>query len=199
MALECAKRREEYLKSKVQAATPIRLCTSQRVVRAQFFKQNPLFSAHFRLFSMCTAGKDIGNFRFETQCLLSHLSFYLKLMQESRQQGFEFKNIEVRLTELEESKRREVLQRQVLTPLRTQFPKTNCRFAPERDIGRGYYAKVCFHISAKNAAGQEINLVDGGFTDWTEQLLSNRKESLFISGLGTALVCKAFKLNASLA
>jgi len=27
--------------------------------------------------------------------------------------------------------------------------------------------------------------VDGGFTDWTQQLLSNRKERLLISGMGS--------------
>ena len=28
-------------------------------------------------------------------------------------------------------------------------------------------------------------LIDGGFTTWTQQLLSNNKERLLISGLGT--------------
>jgi hypothetical protein len=29
-----------------------------------------------------------------------------------------------------------------------------------------------------------LELVDGGSTDWTQQLLGNRKERLLISGLG---------------
>ena len=35
------------------------------------------------------------------------------------------------------------------------------------------------------AAGAEFFLADGGFTDWTRRLLSDRKERLLISGLGS--------------
>ena len=38
--------------------------------------------------------------------------------------------------------------------------------------------------------GNQINLSDGGFVDWTQQLLSNKKHRLFISGIGTELVYK---------
>ena len=37
---------------------------------------------------------------------------------------------------------------------------------------------------AQDQAGTESFLVDGGFTDWTQQLLSNRKERLLISSMG---------------
>jgi hypothetical protein len=38
---------------------------------------------------------------------------------------------------------------------------------------------------ARDAAGTDYSIVDGGFTDWTQQLLSNRKERLLISGMGS--------------
>jgi hypothetical protein len=37
---------------------------------------------------------------------------------------------------------------------------------------------------AKDIQGVDHNLVDGGFTNWTQQLLSNAKERLLISGIG---------------
>lgn len=35
---------------------------------------------------------------------------------------------------------------------------------------------------------QEIDIADGGFTDWTQQLLNNKKERLLISGFGLSLL-----------
>ena len=36
----------------------------------------------------------------------------------------------------------------------------------------------------------EIEIADGGFVDWTQQLLGNRKERLLISGFGMGLIYK---------
>jgi ribosomal protein S18 acetylase RimI-like enzyme len=41
---------------------------------------------------------------------------------------------------------------------------------------------------ARDQAGRDYFRVDGGFTDWTQQFLSNRKERLLISGLGSEQV-----------
>jgi hypothetical protein len=41
-------------------------------------------------------------------------------------------------------------------------------------------------------AGTELELIDGGFTTWTQQLLSNRKKRLLISGLGVERLCSQF-------
>jgi hypothetical protein len=52
-------------------------------------------------------------------------------------------------------------------------------------------------VDARNRAGDEFPLVDGGFTTWTQQLLSNAKERLLISGLGTELLCSRFTAAAN--
>ncbi|MFQ5398910.1 MAG: hypothetical protein ACE5E7_04850 [Anaerolineae bacterium] len=39
-------------------------------------------------------------------------------------------------------------------------------------------------------------MVDGGFTDWTQQLLSSHKERLLASGIGSEKVCSVFSLEA---
>lgn len=43
----------------------------------------------------------------------------------------------------------------------------------------GYYQGLCFKVYLD---GQEIG--DGGFVDWTQRLLSDRKERLLITGIG---------------
>jgi hypothetical protein len=54
----------------------------------------------------------------------------------------------------------------------------------ERTRALDYYSGACLRISLETAAGDELELVDGGFPDWTQLLLGNRKERLLISGLG---------------
>ena len=52
-----------------------------------------------------------------------------------------------------------------------------------RQRGRGYYRDLCFKVYA-NTGGHLEEIGDGGFTDWTAQLLTNAKERLLISGIG---------------
>lgn len=49
--------------------------------------------------------------------------------------------------------------------------------------GRGYYTGLCFKIFAA-FGGTQLEVADGGFVDWTQQLLGSRKERLLISGFG---------------
>jgi hypothetical protein len=50
---------------------------------------------------------------------------------------------------------------------------------------RGCYRDLCFKIFGTDASGSELEVGDGGMTDWTQQLLGDRKERLLISGVGT--------------
>jgi hypothetical protein len=55
----------------------------------------------------------------------------------------------------------------------------------------GYYKDIRFHIYAPSGK-QAIELVDGGVTDWTARLLSNNKERVVISGIGTENLLRDF-------
>lgn len=58
-------------------------------------------------------------------------------------------------------------------------PETKTIIDREREAGRGYYQKTCFKLYVDN-----VDLGDGGYTDWTAAISSNRKECCFISGVG---------------
>ena len=45
------------------------------------------------------------------------------------------------------------------------------------------------YAGAFSVAVDGVSLVDGGFVDWTQRLLSDRKERLLISGIGTERLC----------
>jgi hypothetical protein len=67
----------------------------------------------------------------------------------------------------------------VIEAVRAALPQASITEDPSRQSGRGYYVGLCFKV---HAGGREVG--DGGFTDWTAQLLGNRKERQLISGYG---------------
>jgi hypothetical protein len=148
--------------------------------------------AHFRLLGLCSAGRDEGSFQFETTSLVEQISFYIRLLREASQLGYQAHQLRITLTDLDKGRREETLVSQVLTPLMANNPDVIFELDPNRETGRGYYVNACFHIYASNMAGSEFELIDGGFTTWTQQLLSNNKERLLISGLGTERFCSQF-------
>ena len=49
--------------------------------------------------------------------------------------------------------------------------------------GQRYYTRACFKVNSK-VGDRRFEVADGGFTDWTERLLDDRRERLLISGAG---------------
>ena len=85
-----------------------------------------------------------------------------------------------------------LLEAEVLTPLRAEFPEAQFSLNPRRLEGLGYYSSFALRISPLAPDGNRYPIVDGGFTDWTARLLGNRKERLLISGVGSEFACKTF-------
>ncbi len=85
------------------------------------------------------------------------------------------------------------IQNKAISKLETEYPKVNFEFNPHRVNGIGYYENLCFGIKAKNKEGVTFSLIDGGSTNWTQKILRNGKERLFISGIGSELFCRNFK------
>jgi len=194
LALECAVRRRAHLKSPGEKSRRVRLCTSHRLLRAQQF-HGPATFAHFRLFGLCSAGRDEGASRFETEELAEQLGFYLRLLTALEQEGYQIRGLRVALTDLGGIPI-EQLRTEVMDDLVARFPDVSVGFAPERTTGRGYYEGLCFHVYVTDSAGEERFLVDGGFTNWTQKLLSNQKERLLISGIGSERLCSLFHPDA---
>jgi hypothetical protein len=192
LALECASRRRHLLRGSPQSRERVRLCASHRVVRGQAYRDAPGVLPHFRLLGLCAAGRDEGSFQFEATSLVEQIAFYLRLLREVSQLGYLAHRLRVTLTDLEQGRREQTLIEQVLSPLMVNYPGVLCELDLDRKTGRGYYVGACFHVYATNMAGTEFELIDGGFTTWTQQVLSNTKERLLISGLGTERLCSQF-------
>jgi hypothetical protein len=196
LALECAVRRRAHLRAPGQRHQRVRLCASQRLLRPQSFS-GPVSFAHFRLFGMCTAGRDEGSYRFELDALAEQLAFYLRLFAALQAHGYGFRKIRVAITDLAGGAHEQALRADIMTPMAAEFPDVRWVLDPDRSAGRNYYDRLCFAAYASDAADQEYMLVDGGFTTWTQQLLSNQKERLLISGIGTERLCSVFHAGAA--
>jgi len=181
MALECALLRKKQ--------DTVKLCASHRLLRAQPFS-GPASFAHFRVFSMSSAGRNSGNRDFERDALIDHITVYLQTLDDLPKFGFSHSNSRVCLTDFSEQND-EALQ-QVKTQLQERFPTARIEMMPDRTQAIGYYFPFCFWIFVAGEDGVQQNICDGGFTDWTQQLLSNKKERLLISGMGSERMCFLF-------
>jgi hypothetical protein len=186
LALECALRRRELLRSNLKSAQPVHLATSHRLVRAQQYK-SPHLSAHFASFVLCSAGRDGGDFRFELAALRLHIGIYLRALREFLGPNV---RLHVTITDFKRSTNQKSLESDLLTPIRDEFQFVECEFDNDRTRGRGYYLDFAFLIHASASPRHRIELVDGGSVDWTQQYLSNAKERLVISGLGSERLCQ---------
>jgi hypothetical protein len=83
----------------------------------------------------------------------------------------------------------ELIETQLLSAIRSEFEHVDCVFDQHRTSGRGYYLDLCFHIHATAPPDQRMELVDGGCVNWTQKFLSNAKERLVISGIGSERLC----------
>lgn len=191
LALECAVRRHELLAGDARSRVPVKLATSQRLVRAQK-SDDPLMLAHFRLFALCAAGRDTGSFSFELGALPEQIAFYLRLLEAWRERGAGVGSLRVPVTPLPGGPSDEAVEREVLEPLRSAHPDVEFLLHPERTQGRGYYRTACFHVYGQDPSDRLHQLADGGFTDWTQQLVGSRKERLLISGIGSERVVGEF-------
>jgi len=161
----------------------IHLCCSHRAVRAQSF-DNPYFSAHFELFCTVSAGRDNGNYTFEKSMIDKHLRFYLTMLGNM----IPHKELSIILIHIPDKS-------ETHNPFAavSDFIKQSMVCCPvtvrESEGDFTYYKYLRFNILL-HKHGTEHLIVDGGFTDWSQRLLNNRKERLLTSGLGVEYLLK---------
>jgi hypothetical protein len=189
LALEAAVRRRALKQRSARSDGPIHLAASHRLVRGQRY-DDPRLSQHFRVFSLCSAGRDRGSFRFEIAVLELHLGFYLEAIRAFLGPSV---TLDVSLTLLESGATLTAAADELLGRLRERFG-VEAEIDPTRTAGRGYYRTACFGILGSNREGQKSHLVDGGCVDWTQRLLGDAKERLVISGVGSDRVCTMRRL-----
>lgn len=162
---------EAALRRRADRGRPVRLCATGRMLRGQPFE--PPFRQHFRLLGLVAADR-AGQ---ELALLVEQVDFHLRVLA-GRAPG-----LRLAFTDLDGS-----LGAEATEALAPRHPGVELAPEPDRRQGRGYYERACFAVYA----GDGVMLVDGGFAPWTQLLLSDRRERLLVSGLGTEMLCTSF-------
>jgi len=155
---------------------------TQRHVRSQALS-NPAFTAHFGIFCLATGGPDAGSFSFELDQLFDHITTHLAVYANE----FDL-NKEELLLKIFLKDENEIFHQKLKQRMKSMNGQVAVQI--EKQINPGEYYKLVQFKFFIVRNGQEINLSDGGFVDWTQKLIPNKKHRLIISGVGTELIHK---------
>jgi len=160
----------------------IKYAATHRHARSQALS-NPAFTAHFGIFCLATGGPDTGSFTFELEQLMDHINIHFSVYSNEFDLNKERLLLKIYLKEENEIFHQKLKQR---------MKSMNGQVAVqiEKQINPGEYYKLVQFKFFIVRNGQEINLSDGGFVDWTQKLIPNKKHRLIISGVGTELIHK---------
>jgi hypothetical protein len=165
----------------------IKYATTHRHVRSQPLS-NPAFTAHFGIFCLATGGPDRDSFTFELEQLMDHINIHLSVY--SNEFDLNKERLLLRVFLKEEN---EIFQQRLKDNLRNITDPIIVQI--ERQLNPGDYYKLVQFKFFLVRNGQEINLSDGGFVDWTQKLIPHKKHRLIISGVGTELMHKMQSLT----
>jgi len=167
---------------------PMQFCTFHRLIRAQQFN-TPGFSAHFKIFCMVSADRDTGSYSFEKPYIVKHIKTYMEIFQ----QYFHVEHIKVKLIKSGGYSDPDGLAARVEEHIRESIPGISIH-AETRKEGQDndYYKGIQFKILI-GIKGNEYEIADGGFVDWSQKLLGNRKERMLISGMGVDYIASLTK------
>lgn len=163
------------------AKTPsdkLRLATIQRHVRTQSISGKG-FTPHFKIGCMVTSGTDTGNFNFEKEALFEHMD----LMRNIYETYYRVDQVSFRF--LCRSGYPDALNLANAVEEYISKKQSGIRIhiveMPEKEIE--YYKGIQYKVDIK-FKDQTFEIGDGGFVDWTQQLLQNKKERYLITGFG---------------
>nr|WP_295863668.1 hypothetical protein [uncultured Chitinophaga sp.] len=156
----------------------LRYSTVHRHIRAMRLPGKG-YTPHFKVACMVAAGKDTGNYAFERTALkeqLLHIYWLLTVI-------FAIKQVSVKIIPRSGYK-----EDTLIAAMKEGLPMpVTVEPHPEEN---NYYKGLQFKVLVQPAQGPEMEIADGGFTDWTQQLTGNRKERCLISGIGLSLLIK---------
>lgn len=186
LALECALQRQRISKGEPNSSKPAHLACSHRVIRTQRYR-NPSAVQHFRVFSLCSARRNTQTCRFDIEAVVQHTWFYAKSLT-----AFLGPDIPLRATITQPSKDShvEALFKPLLENLRKEYANLDIGLEKVQARKTEYYRELRFQICATPRGRTEIELVDGGDSDWVHKLLDNAKERLVTRGIGSERVCQ---------
>ncbi|SDF03341.1 hypothetical protein [Chitinophaga filiformis] len=152
----------------------LKFCTTHRHVRTPPVKVKG-HSPHFTIACCVSAGIDTGNLAFEINAVREHFLALQSVLLQVFQTEVKYFKLQPRAG----YKQGDQLAGRIFDEIKNMFPVVVDTTAVPNDYYQGIQYKAVINVH-----GEEIEIADGGFVNWTQQLLENKKERCFISGLG---------------
>lgn len=151
-------------------------CTTARVARAQNFSGKNSF-AHFGMFCRVSCGTDTGSYGCESSLLTNQLAYYVQLFEEK----FHF-TVSITLRSRTGHKDSKGFFGKMCSIIQTMIPTVPIEIESVQQDNE-YYRGLNFKLYT-NIQGEKIEIGDGGFVDWMQQITGQKKERCLISGIG---------------
>lgn len=151
-----------------------------RVIRTQVF-DNPNFTPHFIVLALISCGKDTGSFNFEKEELLKHLTTSYEICK-----SFGVDKIYYEIIPCKGYDCQSPLITECISYVREKNSNLDVSTIEPQHDNNYYYG---FRIKQQiEIGGNTIEIADGGLLDWTQQLLTNKKERMMTFGLGVQVL-----------
>lgn len=148
-----------------------------RVIRTQVF-DNPNFTPHFSVLCLISCGKDTGSFNFEKEELLKHLTTSYDILHKN----YGLEQIYFELIPCKGYDSQSPLITHAISYIRENSNHLKVTAVLPDHENNYYYG---FRIKTKVVIDNNvIEIGDGGLLDWTQQLLTNKKERMLTTGIG---------------
>jgi len=159
-----------------------RFSVVQRHVRSQAITGKG-FTPHFRVGCLVTCGRDTGSYQFEKTALSEHL----KAMHTLFTEYYHVDHIGFRLQH--RAGYPDNFSAAMHDHLRADLPDFKVTLTGKPGDDNAYYKGLQYKVDIY-IKGRPYEIADGGFVDWTQQLLQNRKERMFSTGFGFDFMCR---------
>ena len=157
-----------------------KFCNIQRMLRTQSISAKG-FTPHFRVGCLVSSGKDTGDFSFEKAALNDHL----QVMKELFLRYYKVDGIQFRLLH------RSGYPKDFLSDITDYLTKNNTETeisAVDQPEKENLYYKGVQYKADILYKGKTFEIADGGFVDWTQKMLQNKKHRMLTTGFGLDLM-----------
>ena len=170
---------KQRTKNSRDQAEMISFATIQRHVRTPQIAIKG-FTPHFKIGCLVTAGTDKGSYSFEKESLRQHIVLMKELyMNYYKVDGIRFRFL-CRTNGYDSSER---LAEQVKEFVVTKHPSIVIDVIPKPEKEIDYYKGIQYKVDI-DVRGKTFEIGDGGFVDWTQKILQNKKERMLSTGIG---------------
>ncbi|GAB2592530.1 hypothetical protein [Spirosoma areae] len=164
-----------------RTAEQLRFSAIHRHIRTPPVPDLPGMRPHFKIACFVTAGRDTGSYQFEKEALAEHMGLVTGFFRDA----LHLNSLAIRLYP-----RKGYADPVGFVSLLGEYL---CQYDMPVEVmadslnDNQYYSGLQYKIEITDGT-QTIDIGDGGFVDWTQQLLQNKKERFLTTGIGLELL-----------